>query len=139
MILHVSVSTPNADGDLIHEVKAGQTLWQIAISYDTTIDEIKRLNNLPDNNIYPGSKLLIGKNVLMTATALTEIVTVEATSSPPMELLPTKALSTPPFTATPSNQPASVSTNTVMRVVMGIIAFAVLGGGLVAWLGNTKK
>lgn len=61
VIIPVQVVTPNGDGDVIHEVKAGQTLWQLAISYETKIDEIKRLNNLFDNEIYPGTKLLIKK------------------------------------------------------------------------------
>ncbi|HEX6269602.1 MAG TPA: LysM peptidoglycan-binding domain-containing protein [Anaerolineales bacterium] len=49
---------------MIHEVKFGQTLWQIAISYDARIDEIKSLNNLFDNNLYPGKKLLIKRGLL---------------------------------------------------------------------------
>jgi len=57
----IVLSTPNSNGDVIHEVQSGQTLWQIAISYSVTIDDIKRLNNMFDNNIYPGNKLLIRK------------------------------------------------------------------------------
>ena len=59
VIYPVVVSTPNVDGNVVHEVRAGQSLWQIAITYDVRIDSVKRLNNLSDNNIYPGNKLLI--------------------------------------------------------------------------------
>ncbi|HEY5730200.1 MAG TPA: LysM peptidoglycan-binding domain-containing protein [Anaerolineales bacterium] len=55
----VVISTPNADGDVMHDVLAGQTLWQIAVSYDVKIEDIKRLNNLIDDNIFPGERLLI--------------------------------------------------------------------------------
>lgn len=43
----------------MHDVLAGQTLWQIAVSYDVKIEDIKRLNNLIDDNIFPGERLLI--------------------------------------------------------------------------------
>ena len=77
--LPIVLSTPNLSGDVIHEVQSGQTLWQIAISYGVKIDDIKRLNNLSDGNIYPGNELLI-KHVAtpilivpLTATVIPEI------------------------------------------------------------------
>ena len=63
------VSTPDSNGDVIHEVQFGQTLWQLAIAYNVKIDEIKSLNNLFDNNIYPGNKLLIKRGVVQITTA----------------------------------------------------------------------
>jgi uncharacterized protein YkwD/LysM repeat protein len=139
VISPVVVSTPDADGDLIHEVKAGQTLWQIAISYNTKIDEIKRLNHLFDDNIYPGSKLLIRQNVNVTATVSTETAMIAATSSPRIEPVSTRAIPLPTTTATSPGGRVSASTNTIMKIVIGIVAVAILGGGLVAWLGKVKK
>jgi LysM repeat protein/uncharacterized protein YkwD len=55
----VIVSTALPNGDVIHEVKYGQTLWTLAIQYQTTIAEIKRLNHLYSDTITPGQKLLI--------------------------------------------------------------------------------
>jgi len=137
-IIPVVVVTPNADGDVIHEVKAGQTLWQIAISYETKIDELKRLNNLFDNNIYPGTKLLVRKD-MVAPTLPAETPTVEGTSSP-TSLQPSRVTISPPtLTFTPVSGMSSASQTNVMGIAMGIIALALLGGGMVAWLGNSKK
>lgn len=57
----VAMSTARPDGDVVHEVKYGQTLWSIAIQYKTTIAELKRLNGLTDDNVLPGWKLLVQK------------------------------------------------------------------------------
>lgn len=40
-------------------VKQGDTLYSIAKAYNTTIDEIKRLNNLTSNTLSINQKLLI--------------------------------------------------------------------------------
>lgn len=42
-------------------VKTGDTLWNIAKKYCTTVDEIMRNNHLESDVIYPGMKLLIVK------------------------------------------------------------------------------
>lgn len=139
MIIPVVVVTPNVDGDVIHEVKAGQTLWQIAISYETKIDELKRLNNLVDNNIYPGNRLLIKKGVVWTPTSSVETPTVEATSPPTSLTASTMTTIPPTLTLTPLSGTLSTSRNNIMAIAMGIIALALLGGGVFAWLGNSKN
>ena len=65
-----NLSMPNSNGDVIHEVQFGQTLWQLAIAYNVKIDEIKGLNNLFDNSIYPGTKLLIKTGVMIGISVL---------------------------------------------------------------------
>lgn len=131
MILPVVVVTPNTEGDVIHEVKAGQTLWQIAISYETKIDEIKRLNNLFDNNIYPGTRLLVKKGVAAAPTLPVETVTVEATAY--VTSIPTLVVTglTPTATSTLVVGVSSPSRNNIMGIALGIIALALIG---VAWL-----
>ncbi len=43
-----------------HTVAAGDTLWDIAVEYDTTVDEIARLNGLdPEGVLTLGQQLLI--------------------------------------------------------------------------------
>lgn len=42
-----------------HTVKKGDTLYSIARNYDTTVDNIKRLNNLTSNNLSIGQVLKI--------------------------------------------------------------------------------
>lgn len=133
----VIISTPNANGDVIHEVLPGQTLWQIAASYDIRIDEIKQLNDLSNDMIFPGEKLLIKREAGAIADSLAETPTV----GPASTSMPTVP---PSLTATRSSAtltPASVSTSArpASAAVLGIIALALLGGGVFAWLGNVKR
>jgi LysM repeat protein len=136
----VVVSTPNADGDVIHDVLFGQTLWQIAISYDVKVDDIKRLNNRSDDYIYPGEKLLVKKAAVMTTENPIEISKLTATV-PPTETepsVPTTTMSTPTFTTADVNA-VPPAHGPVTGVVIGIIAIALLVGGVFTSLGNTKK
>ena len=43
----------------IYIVEKGDTLYKIANKYNTTVDEIKELNNLTNNNLFIGEQLLI--------------------------------------------------------------------------------
>ena len=50
----------NEDGNYVHEVKPGQSLWSIAVAYGVTIKEILAWNNLPEGYVlWPGDKLTI--------------------------------------------------------------------------------
>ena len=50
----------NEEGNYVHEVKTGQSLWSIAVAYGVTIKEILAWNNLPDSYVlWPGDKLTI--------------------------------------------------------------------------------
>ena len=44
---------------IVYIVKSGDTLWNIAKRYKTTIDNIKAINGLENDNIKPGEKLYI--------------------------------------------------------------------------------
>ena len=141
IIYPVSVSTPNSDGNVIHEVKPGQSLWLIAIGYETKIDEIKGLNNLFDNSIFPGQKLLI-----KTGTGVTVVPAIETPSQPAtatLTHLPTSTISVPSQTFEPASiEVRKISTTNKTRIitsVIGIIALAVLGGVLFTWLGSVKN
>src|SRR5215211_4514926 len=63
----VALNTARPDGDVVHEVQYGQTLWSIAIEYGTTIEQLKRLNNLPDDTVVSGWKLLVKKGATQPA------------------------------------------------------------------------
>ena len=49
-------------GTISYVVKSGDTLWKLAREFDTTVDEIKRLNNLTSNALSVGQILLIPSN-----------------------------------------------------------------------------
>ncbi len=140
IIVPVTLSTPNVEGDIIHEVKPGQSLWQIAIAYEVKIDEIKSLNNLLDTSIYPGNKLLVKRGAILPTDTPAEMPTQAATFTSTSMPAPTVARHVT-LTATPTKAVASASidNSVIMKVAMGIIALAILGGGIFTWLGNLKK
>lgn len=49
-------------GTISYVVKSGDTLWKLAREFDTTVDEIKRLNNLTSDALSVGQILLIPSN-----------------------------------------------------------------------------
>ncbi len=55
-VKHVADSSPRT---LTYRVKRGDTLFEIAQLFDTTVDKIKSLNRLRSNRITPGTKLKI--------------------------------------------------------------------------------
>lgn len=136
VIIPVTLSTPNADGNLIHEVKSGQTLWQIAIAYEVKINDIKGLNNLADNSIYPGEKLLIKQGVLVASPTETPTQDATSTSGPTLTAVHTLTLAPTPVVVSSA---ISRNNSMIMKVAMGVIALALLGGGIFAWLGGRKK
>src|SRR6266508_2885628 len=46
LIIPVKIATPDAEGRIFHEVKAGQSFWSIAIAYQITIHDLEVWNNL---------------------------------------------------------------------------------------------
>lgn len=46
-------------GAAYHTVKSGESLWIIARKYDTSIEQVKRLNGLRSNTIRPGQALRV--------------------------------------------------------------------------------
>ncbi|MCC6411041.1 MAG: LysM peptidoglycan-binding domain-containing protein [Saprospiraceae bacterium] len=48
-----------ADGTLYHDVAKGDTLFSIARKYNTTVTNIKKWNNMPDDTVKVGQKLRV--------------------------------------------------------------------------------
>lgn len=135
-IAMVIVSTPDASGNIYHTVQFGQTLWQIALAYKTTIKDIQRRNNLTTTDIYIGEKLIVGLADTPTPVPPTDTPTLVSPTSTPS---PTLAVltETPSVTATPvAVAPASSPAGGV--AVFAIIAVALLAAALVAWAGRSR-
>lgn len=60
VIIPVQIATPDAEGRIFHEVKAGQSFWSIAVAYKITINDLEVWNNLSrENKLQIGQKLFI--------------------------------------------------------------------------------
>jgi uncharacterized protein YkwD len=131
----VTLSTPNSGGLVIHTVRYGQTLWSLAIAYNTTIQRIRDLNDLPSNDIYSDQRLLIRKETIQTATASPSIepeVTDLATSLPALITLPT--VTPTPIPLFPGSDPKK---DNLPLILISILA-ALCIGGLGFWA-NRKR
>lgn len=136
------LSTPNPDGNVIHEVEPGESLWQLAIAYDVKIDEIKRLNSLLDDNIFPGNKLLIKQAVLLptaSVTAVPSLTSTPATVSSIATLSTTITFTSTEIASWSSKTSMPREKNSILYITIGIIVLALLGGGVFTWLGSRKK
>jgi LysM repeat protein len=100
----IITTTPQEDGAIRHLVQPGETLWEIALSYGTTVLSIASLNNISPSNpqIYAGQLLLIFQAPTPTSTP-----TITTTPPPPTRTprptqtpLPTRVTSTPRNTPT---------------------------------------
>ena len=81
------VSTSDEKGNVYHIVQPGQSLWQIAMAYKTTIDSIKSSNNLPSNDISIGQKLFIARVGTSTPLSPSPTETLNSASSTPLPTL----------------------------------------------------
>lgn len=131
--------TPNIEGNIIHEVNYGQTLWGIAIAYNTTIKQIQVLNGYSedDQTIYVGQKLFI-------PTSLTPIPNLEPTTS----LTPQPSITTSPrpiITFTPSpipligNSPTPILSGEKNNLFTKILFWSAILGLLMIFFGVLMK
>jgi uncharacterized protein YkwD len=128
----VALSTARPDGDVVHEVKYGQTLWSIAIEYKTTIEQIKRLNNLTDDTVIPGWKLLVKKAATQpVAPSPTFILNPENQTATPIAtwtMMPTATVSPDEM----SMITQSLGANKIVVAAL-IVSFSVLVGAIVGF------
>jgi uncharacterized protein YkwD len=134
----VMVNTALPNGDVIHEVKYGQTLWSLAIQYDTTIAEIRRLNNLYNDTIQPGQKLVV-KNAA-TQPAPGEAIPATAPAAVDYEFIITPVMTTSPTAAVVTQTTSSgdfIQQNGMVIVILAFSFVVLLAGFGVA--GKRKK
>lgn len=105
LIQAVITSTPNPDGSVVHEVKAGQSLWSIAIAYGVKIAELIKMNNLPEKPI-----VYIGQKILVFPSSTPTLSPTVTQTRKPITRTPTATLV--PKTPTPSPTPSPTPTPT---------------------------
>jgi uncharacterized protein YkwD/LysM repeat protein len=124
-MIPVAVSTALPNGDVFHTVQYGQTLWSIAIQYGTTIEQIRRNNNLGDGKpIHVGQKLLIRRNATQPVSAASPSKAGKAAT---ISLPALTTVQTP--SAVSENPPMDISTSGVENgviVVLTLITFTIL-------------
>lgn len=137
-IVPITISTARADGAVVHNVQSGQSLWSIAIAYGVKIDEIRALNKLGSNDIYPNQDLIVKYE--LTATPIPPTATITYTATQPIStntMLPTSEIFTSTSTLMPSPQTSNNIGNGTFVVL--IILVALLAGGIGVWLGVRKS
>jgi LysM repeat protein len=132
-IIPVIQNTARPDGDVVHQVRYGQSLWSIAITYGTTIEQIRRLNNLGDSNtVYEKQVLLVQKGATQpappTVGSIQTTATIFSTSSPS---IPSPTTTLTEVTAETATQPTYLATPLVLVIIIGFsLGLAALGAGL---------
>jgi LysM repeat protein len=128
-------NTPKPDGSISHIVQPGETLWSIAIAYKTTINELKNINRLTSDDIYPGNTLI----VLLPNDTPTPLPTSTSTPYPsPSPFIFWTVTSSPAPTA--SAMPTSPVPGGNGVVIAGvIITLAMIAAGIITAAGAGKK
>jgi LysM repeat protein len=107
-IIPIQVSEANPDGSVVHEVKEGQTLWNIAAAYQVNLSEVLRLNGMSEGSlIYPGQKLLIKAasfSPTPTSSSTAELTQAERTEAEEPSATPRPSRTPAPRNATPVAQ-----------------------------------
>jgi uncharacterized protein YkwD/LysM repeat protein len=130
-------NTPKPDGSVSHLVQPGETLWSIAIAYKTTIVELKAINRLADDNIYPGDTLMIFLPKATETPAPTATATPFPTATP---FIFWTVTSSPEPTATPiPASPVAGGSGTLIVGVIIIAAFVAAGAMTAAGARKNRK
>ena len=136
----VRVATANAEGRIIHVVKDLESLWGIAVAYETTIDQIKAANGLKNDIIFTGQEL-----VIQTAYTPTPSPTATVTPRPPTRTPIPQQTARPVGTAQneESGNGGAQSVLNMDRKTMGLILILICGVGLALMVfgsaGKNKK
>ncbi|MBN1267030.1 MAG: LysM peptidoglycan-binding domain-containing protein [Anaerolineales bacterium] len=93
LVIPVVAAEPQEDGSIVHIVRTGQSLWNIAAVYDVPIEKILELNNLTEN-----SMLQVGQEILVLTAS-------EAASRITPEPGPTEAAAEEQETPSPTPEP----------------------------------
>lgn len=79
----IFVGTSAVDASTVHNVRSGDTLWNIAQQHGTSVNAIKSINNRTSNVIFVGERLTIPASISAAdKRLLAQLVTAEAKGEP---------------------------------------------------------
>jgi uncharacterized protein YkwD len=128
-------NTPKPDGSITHIVQPGETLWSIAITYKTTIAQLKALNNLTDETIYPGDTLIVAR----AANTQTPSATPTETPAPTVTPFVFRTATRPPEPTATAIPAAPVAGGSGAVIVGAIVALALILAGAMTAVGARKR
>jgi len=134
----VFTSTPLEDGKIYHVVQSKEYLWNVALAYNVSVDELKKLNRLSNDDVYEGQRLLIYQPTPGPTLSPTPGVTPTATFGIPTSTATSPI--TPTITSTFTPQPAPPASSQSGGIVFAaIVLIALVGAGIGVWLGSKKE
>ncbi len=142
----ITKSTAGPDGNVIHKVQYGQSLWSIAIDYGTTIKSIQALNNLGESElVYQGQELIVltGATPPLLPTLSAESISSStpaftALPATPQIVFPFTAVAVPTQTEMVENNSTNSGGSSRLLVILLIVA-SFFGGGVAMWLIRDPK
>jgi len=142
-IIPVKRSTARPDGNVVHKVQYGQSLWSIAVTYNTTINQIRAWNNLGETTeIYDGQVLLVQMGATQppppTMTPQPSPTTFFMTATPTESVIPPTATVQPVATDPKMGEDSSPHLSSAGIWVGVIIALALAAGGIGTWVTTNR-
>jgi len=133
IVVPIVISTPNADGSIVHVIQPGDTLLAIAQAYHISLAVLEQMNSLTDTTtIYPGRRLLIRPAFTPTATPF---IPAPIQSSTPTSVPPSATISPTPLVPTPLPAPG-MSTTKAAGIFLGIVLVALVTAGAITARGS---
>jgi hypothetical protein len=133
----VVTATPQSDGSVYHTVESGQTLWSIAMAYNTHIDTLKKLNNLSGDTVWVRMKLLIMDAPTPTVSPTVTLTPIHPTRTPTHPVTPKPPTATITVGPSPTSTKEAAIAATSNRHNLGLIIIVVCGIGLLALIAFT--
>lgn len=133
----IVTNTPNPEGAIIHIVQEGDTLLEIAIAYDVSLNELYILNDLNENSvIYPEQQIFVRSAHTATPTYPSPTPTPRSSSTP----WPSSTESAPLSSETPTSiQDSGLPSNSVGGSLIAIIIAALVAAAILTFVGSGKK
>ena len=69
----------------VYTIKAGDTLFEIAVEFDVTVADLKEWNNLSSDLIFEGKELIVSGDAVQAAAPVEETPEVEETPAAPVQ------------------------------------------------------